>query len=179
MRKILQFIFIIFFISCSNQPISDENVPSFEIELEDLREINNELINTNPKEIKTLFKLGLKIKNTALNLYVRNHKNYSDKENEFLLQCAATGSEAAQKYKDASDYFLKVQRKFPNSVNAPIYLHNRARILDNILADKNNARLAFEELIELYPDHQLSINAQLYLENAFGKSDEELLDLIK
>ena len=26
-------------------------------------------------------------------------------ENEFLLQCAATGSEAAQKYKDATDYF--------------------------------------------------------------------------
>jgi TolA-binding protein len=100
-------------------------------------------------------------------------------ENEFLLQCAATGSEAAQKYNDASDYFLKAQRKFPESKNAPIYLHNRARILDNILEDKNNAKLAFEELIELYPEHPLSINTQLYLDNAFGKSDQELLELIK
>ena len=74
---------------------------------------------------------------------------------------------------NATDYFLKAQRKFPNSKNAPIYLHNRARILDNILEDKNNARLAFEELIELYPNHKLSINAQLYLDNAFGKSDQE------
>ena len=67
------------------------------------------------------------------------------------------GSEASQKYKDAADYFLKAQRKFPNSENAPIYLHNRARILDNILNEKNNARLAFDELIELYPNHALSI----------------------
>ena len=178
MRKIVLFISVIFFISCSNQQSNEEDVPSFETEIKDLREINNELINTSPKEIKTVFKLGVKIKNIALNLYVRNHKSYSDEENEFLLQCAATGSEAAQKYKDATDYFLKAQRKFPNSKNAPIYLHNRARILDNILEDKNNARLAFEELIELYPQHQLSINAQLYLDNAFGKSDQELLDLI-
>ena len=177
MKNLLLFISIIFFISCSN-PSNNEDIPSYETEIKNLREINNELINTNPKEIKTVFKLGVKIKNTALNLYVRNHKNYADSENEFLLQCAAPGSEAAQKYKDASDYFLKAQRKFPNSKNAPIYLHNRARILDNILEDKNNARLAFEELIELYPEHQLSINAQLYLDNAFGKSDEELLKLI-
>ena len=34
-----------------------------------------------------------------------------------------------------------------------MYLHNRARILDDILQDKNNARLAYEELIELYPQH--------------------------
>ena len=48
-----------------------------------------------------------------------------------------------------------------------------------ILKDKNNARLAYEELIELYPEHQLSINSKLYLQNAFGKSDVELLNLIK
>ena len=51
-----------------------------------------------------------------------------------------------------------------------MYLHNRARILDDILQDKNNARLAYEELIELYPQHPLSQNATIYLENAFGKS---------
>ena len=51
-------------------------------------------------------------------------------------------------------------------------------MLDNIIEDKNNARLAFEELIELYPDHQLSKMLNYYLDNAFGKSDQELLDLI-
>ena len=60
-----------------------------------------------------------------------------------------------------------------------IYLHNRARILDNILMDKNNARLAFEELIELYPNHPLSGNSKVYLDNVFGKSNEEILNIIK
>jgi hypothetical protein len=58
-------------------------------------------------------------------------------------------------------------------------LHNRARILDNILNKKKNARLAFDELIELYPNHALSINAKIYLDNIFGKTDEELLNIIK
>ena len=56
---------------------------------------------------------------------------------------------------------------------------NRARILDNILMDKNNARLAFEELIELYPNHPLSENSKVYLDNVFGKSNEELLNILK
>ena len=112
-------------------------------------------------------------------MYVRYNQEFTEKENEFLIQCAATGSEASKLYKDAAEYFLKAQRKFPKSENAPIYLHNRARILDNILKDKNNARLAYEELIELYPKHQLSINSKLYLQNAFGKSDLELLNFIK
>ena len=147
-------------------------------ELEDLREINDQLIKSNPKDLSTIYQLGINIKNLSLNLYVRYHKNFTAEENEFLLQCAATGSEAAQKYKDAVDYFLKAQRKFPESDNAPIYLHNRARILDNILLDKNNARLAFEELIELYPDHPLSENSKVYLDNVFGKSNEELINIL-
>ena len=111
MRKIALFISVIFFISCSNQLSNEEDVPSFETEIKNLREINNELINTSPKEIKTVFKLGSKIKNTALNLYVRYHKSYSDEENEFLLQCC-NNFEAAQKYKDATDYFLKHKESF-------------------------------------------------------------------
>ena len=158
---------------------NNEPIPSYYQGLEDLRAINDQLIKSNPKDLSSIYQLGISIKNQSLNLYVRYHKNFNDEENEFLLQCAATGSEAAQKYKDAVDYFLKAQRKFPESDNAPIYLHNRARILDNILMDKNNARLAFEELIELYPNHPLSENSKVYLDNVFGKSNEELLNILK
>ena len=45
MRKIVLFISVIFFISCSNQKRNEEDVPSFETEIKDLREINNKLIN--------------------------------------------------------------------------------------------------------------------------------------
>lgn len=174
--KNLIYISIIFFcFSCANKT---EEISSYYQELEGLREINDQLIKSNPKDKSTIYQLGINIKNQSLNLYVRYHKNFTAEENEFLLQCAATGSEAAQKYKDAVDYFLKAQRKFPESDNAPIYLHNRARILDNILMDKNNARLAFEELIELYPNHPLSENSKVYLDNVFGKSNEELLKIL-
>ena len=174
MKKIFALSLIIICFSCTNE----KKVSNYTTELNELREINDELIKSNPEDIASIYQLGVKIKNTSLNLYVRYNQFFSDEENEFLLQCAATGSEAAQKYKDAVDYFLKAQRKFPESDNAPIYLHNRARILDNILMDKNNARLAFEELIELYPNHPLSENSKVYLDNVFGKSNEELLKIL-
>ena len=112
------------------------------------------------------------------NNYINNWKDFEN-DKDFTKIIKETEKEVYKMYDDAVAYFLRAQRKFPDSKNAPIYLHNRARILDNILLDKNNARLAFEELIVLYPKHQLSINAQLYLDNAFGKSNDELLKLIK
>ena len=175
MKNIIFILTVVFCFSCANK---EEKVPNYYQDLQELRDINDQLIKSNPKEISAIYQLGVNIKNQSLNLYVRYNKNFTPEENEFLLQCAATGSEASQKYKDAVDYFLKAQRKFPKSDNAPIYLHNRARILDNILMDKNNARLAFEELIELYPNHPLSENSILYLDNAFGKSNEELLNIL-
>ena len=44
--------------------------------------------------------------------------------------------------------------------------------------DKNNARLAFEELIELYPITSLSENSSLFRQ-CFGKSNEEILNILK
>ena len=179
MKRIILLLVVFLVFGCNNEQKELINTSPSKSQLEELRLINQQLISTNPKDLKSVYQLGIKIKNKALNLYVRYNQEFTEKENEFLIQCAATGSEASKLYKDAAEYFLKAQRKFPKSENAPIYLHNRARILDNILKDKNNARLAYEELIELYPKHQLSINSKLYLQNAFGKSDVELLNLIK
>jgi tetratricopeptide (TPR) repeat protein len=179
MKRLIFIISSFLFFQCAGPELEENNLDNSKLELEELKEINNQLIKTNPKDLKTIYQLGVQVKNTSLNLYVRNNKYYTVEENEFLFKSAATGAEACKMYDDAVAFFLRAQRKFPDSKNAPIYLHNRARILDNILLDKNNARLAFEELIELYPKHQLSINAQLYLDNAFGKSNDELLKLIK
>ena len=65
MKKISLIILVMFFVSCSHQPNNQENLPIFKTEIKDLRQINNELINTNPREIKTVYKLGVKIKNTG------------------------------------------------------------------------------------------------------------------
>ena len=71
------------------------------------------------------------------------------------------------------------ERNFPNSLNAPKYLHNRARILEDKVQNNKAARLAYEELIELYPEHSLSLNSKIYLEKVFEKSDAEILNLIQ
>ena len=125
MKKIFVSTLIIICFSCANET----KVSNYTIELNELRLINDKLFKSNPEDIASIYQLGVKIKNTSLNLYVRYNQFFSDEENEFLLNCAATGSEASLKYKDAADYFLKVQRKFPNSKNAPIYLHNKQHSL--------------------------------------------------
>lgn len=178
MKKVLFICSILILIGCKtvNKQENLELNPNEEFKY--LENLNDSLINTIPSDSEKIVDLGNAIKNKALRLYVDNQSVFSDQQHEFLLQCAATGAEAAKQYKDAANYFQKAQKRFPNSENAPVYLHNRARILDNIIGDKNNARLAYEDLITLYPEHQLSKNASLYLENAFGKSDQELLNLI-
>ena len=103
----------------------------------------------------------------------------SDSLKECLYQWAALGAEASEHYNDAITYFHKAQRNFPKSVNAPKYLHNIARIIEDKLHNKKSARLAYEELIELYPNHPLSKNSKIYLENVFDKTDAELIELIQ
>ena len=80
-------------------------------------------------------------------------------------------------YNDAINYLYLAQRNFPTSKKAPIYLFNRARILDDILLKKRESELAYRELIELYPDDSLSLSMKRYLESdLMNKSEQELLE---
>ena len=178
MKKVLFICSILIVVGCKTEKKQEnfELTPNNQFKL--LESLNDSLINLIPSDSKKIVDLGNAIKNKALKLYIDNQSDFTALQHEFLLQCAATGAESAKQYKDAASYFQKAQKRFPDSENAPVYLHNRARILDNIIGDKNNARLAYEDLISLYPNHQLSKNASIYLENAFGKSDQELLNLI-
>ena len=178
MKKVLFICSILILTGCKSEKKQENIELSPNDQFKYLENLNDSLINTKPSDSKKIVDLGNAIKNKSLKLYIDNQLDFTDQQHEYLLQCAATGAEAAKQFKDAASYFQKAQKRFPNSKNAPVYLHNRARILDNILGDKNNARLAYEDLISLYPDHQLSKNASIYLENAFGKSDQELLNLI-
>ena len=112
MKRLVYLLVIFVVVGCKNDDKDIINNSSSKSELEELRLMNNQLKNTNPKDLKLVYQLGVKVKNTALNLYVRFNKEFTNKENEFLLQCAATGSEASKLYKDAAEYFLKAQRKY-------------------------------------------------------------------
>ena len=176
MRNTYLFILLLLLISCKTDTDRVELTP-FE-EFQQLKALNDSLINNNYKALNNTVELGRNIKMISLDLYNNHQTEFSNNEMEFLLKCAAVGSEASGQFKDAVTYFTRAQKKFPNSENAPFYLHNSARILDDILKDKNNARLLYDDLLNLYPKHPLSKNAAIYLENAFDKSEEELLDLI-
>lgn len=178
MKKLFVVGILFLLIGCnSNENNSNKELSPLE-QYEKITLLNDSLVNLNPSSEKRMIELGRKIKFKSLTLYNNHQLDFTRDELEFLMKCAATGSEAAQQYQDAANYFSKAQKRFPNAENAPAYLHNKARILDDILNDENNARLAYEDLISLYPDHPLAKNASIYLENAFGKSAEELLDLI-
>lgn len=179
MKKLYYLIIVLFIYGCSSGEVVDAPVHTIEEQFTILKSTKEQLMEVPVAEKNKTLELGRQIQTQALTLYINHHDEFQPKDQEFLLKCAAIGAEAAKRYNDAVNYFLKAQRNFPKSENAPTYLHNRARILDDILLDKNNARLAYEELIELYPEHPLSQNAVMYLENAFGKSNEELLELIK
>ena len=179
MKKLLVITTFFVIIGCNTEPSDERKELTSKEYFQELENLNDSLINLKPIHFNLQKELGINVKNKAISLYNNNESDFNNKEVEFLLSCAAKSSEILKQYEDAQNYFLKLQKKFPNGKNAPVYLHNRARILDDLLNDKNNARLAYEDLISLYPEHPLSKNAVIYLENVFGKSNEELLELIK
>ena len=90
---------------------------------------------------------------------------------------AALGAEIGGLYNDAVNYLYLAQRNFPKSEKASIYLFNRARILDDVLQKKKQSILAYQELIDLYPNDSISISMKAYLESdLMQKSEAELLE---
>ena len=103
--------------------------------------------------------------------------NPSDTLLERVYEMAALGAEIGGQYNDAINYLYLAQRSFPKSNKAPIYLFNRARILDDVLQKKNQSVLAYQELIELYPNDSISISMKDYLSSdLMQKSEAELLE---
>jgi len=74
MKRLIFIISSFLFFQCAGPELEENNLDNSKLELEELKEINNQLIKTNPKDLKTIYQLGVQVKNTSLNLYVRNNK---------------------------------------------------------------------------------------------------------
>ena len=117
---------------------------------------------------------GQKLLNLSVS-YMNDHP--ADSLLERVYEMAALGAESCGKYDDAINYLYLAQRNFPTSKRAPIYLFNRARILDDVLNKKDESILAYNELVELYPDDSLSISMKAYVNSTLmNKSEAELLE---
>ena len=171
----------LFLNSCKSESESVSKNEIVEESFESMNAIASQIISNglDPKLKSQNTKLGKQLYAFSSLQIANNDLSITDSIKECLYQWAALGAEASDRYDDAITYFYKAQRNFPESINAPKYLHNRARILEDIIKNNKSARLAYEELIELYPNHPLSINSKIYLEKVFDKSDAEILNLIR
>ena len=162
------------FNSCKSEPSNSDSVVDNTdfIALEALeQEIFNLSVNSNKSKLIKKGQNLLKLSQTYISLHSK------EPSLERVYEMAALGAEVSGAYKDAINYLYLAQRNFPDSEKAPIYLFNRARILDDILQKKEQSVLAYNELIELYPNDSLSISMKKYLESdLMNKSEQELLE---
>ena len=165
---------LVVFNACKSEPetVQKDTINTEFLALENLEEeIFNYSINTNKNKLIKKGKSLLKLSQAYIALHSK------DSCLERVYEMAALGAEVSGSYNDAINYLYLAQRNFPESKKAPIYLFNRARILDDILMKKKQSELAYRELIELYPNDSLSISMKKYLESdLMNKSEQELLD---
>ncbi len=180
MRKIILFTFsLLILTSCNEQIAKDDSSLPWSISMKKLKESESLLTKINPMNKGVVIKTANQIEKYATDLYLNHKKEMDTISLEFVLECLAKSAEIQSNYNDAIDFFIDAQKLNPSSEKAPAYLHNVARIFDHVLEDKNMARLSYQKLIKLYPEHPLSKNAKLYLDNVFDKSEEDLLNMIK
>ncbi len=68
----------------------------------------------------------------------------------------------------------KFNRDYPNSKHAPMTLFLKAFVYENQLVDTAQARLAYEEFIFKYPNHEFAEDARIAIKN-MGKTPEQLI----
>ena len=66
MKRLVYLLVILLVLGCKNDDKEIINNSTSKSELEELRLMNKQLINTNPKDLKLVYQLGMIIKNTAL-----------------------------------------------------------------------------------------------------------------
>jgi len=182
MKKYLYLSLFSLLVSCSND-ISDEtsgvSKKVDELSLyKDLIAIESQIfsIADNPKKRIELQKAGKQLYSLSTR-YIFESNEYNL---EHVYELAALGAEVSEKYNDAINYLYQAQRNFPKSDKASIYLFNRGRILESKLNKTKEAKIAYQELIELYPKDSLAITMKLYLESELiDKSEDELLEFLE
>lgn len=114
----------------------------------------------------------------AANDFLSN--NAGHEKSADALELAAKSAEALGKYNEAIDMLHRLSKDFVDSEKTPSYLYNKARILEEKLGKKENAKAAYEDLISRFPNDPLAISAQQYLDmNYMEMSDEELIEFLE
>lgn len=150
-------------------PLSTEDVSA---EIEALKKYNNALLEAIPSDVH---KAGKELYEAA-NDFVVKHPHHE--KTAAILELAAKGAEAMQQYQEAVNILDKLIFEFPETEETPNYMMNKARIIEERIKDVEKAKVAYGELIDRFPDNQMSKDAKLYVDNFLGKEDWEVGNML-
>lgn len=180
MKKIFFAIAIVSLItSCGNTETSE-------------KEVKEEVVEMTPEMLfAELVDLDQRLVNNDLSINKKNAKEIFDAANHFVnefpthekagdaLEMAAKGAEGIGKYDEAINILHKLITEFDETDKTPSFMYNKARILEERLGKKENAKAAYNALIERFPEDPLSISAKEYLEMDYiNMSDAEIIEFL-
>ncbi len=181
MKKVIYlFATVLIFASCGTEEVksNEKTAKPVALSLEDqfsaLVELDSKLLTADlsidTKVAKQLY--------DAANLFANEnplHENATD-----ALELAAKGAEGIEKYDDAITILHKIITDYPETEKTPMFMYRKAIILEEKLGKPDNAKAAYQALIERFPDNFLSISAQEYLDMDFlNMSDKDLIEFLE
>jgi tetratricopeptide (TPR) repeat protein len=165
--------------SCgNNQPdaekelVTEVDSPELITELDAIKALDDNLMKATQYEMQGIAKdLRAKAHDFA-NAYPTHSKTPA------VLEVCAKACEILGKYDEAVNILHKLIYEFPETDETPKYMWNKARVIEEKMGKIPNAKAAYNELINRFPNHQMAIDAQFYIENFLGKSDEDILKFL-
>lgn len=151
------------------EEMAEPSTEDVSIELENIKTLNEELLNVDPKKSVT----GATALFNASSAFVNEHPNHV--KTPAVMEVAAKASEAMGKPQQAINILDKLVNEFPVTDQTPKYMANMARIYEEKLGDNEKAKEVYLELIAKFPNDPLAIESENYMNNYLGKSDAEIL----
>jgi tetratricopeptide (TPR) repeat protein len=167
--------------SCGNntEVVEDKNVKVEEVDtpeitaaIDEIKLVDAQLMKASQADMIPVGKQLYQLTQDFANKYPNHSKTPP------ILEVSAKAAEAMGKYDEAINILHKLIYEFPETEETPKYMWNKARVIEEKLGKIPNAKAAYNELINKYPNHPMGIDAKFYVENYLGKTDEEILQLI-
>ena len=181
MKKIIYLLSIVsIFSSCASDGENTVQEPQVSVNLtpdqlfEDLKNIDRKLLNN---DLSVDGKVAKELFESANQFASENpsHERAAD-----ALELAAKGAEGIQKYNEAINILHKIITEYPETEKTPMFMYRKAIILEENLGKPDNAKAAYQALIDRFPNDLLSVSAQEYLDMDYlNMSDAELIKFLE
>ncbi len=182
-RIIYSFVLASLLISCGEEKTETQNeettheeavIETNELNFEYLKELDQKLVKD---DMSVDAVVGKELMNSARQ-FVAENPNHEDAE--AALELAAKGAEGAKLYNEAIGLLHRLITEFDESDKTPSYMYNKARILEEKLGKKDNAKAAYQALIDRFPEDPLALAAQEYVQMGFADmSDDEIIKMLE